>query len=179
MADTITGTVGGSVSANRTYASGIFNGQTVGWQDTVSAAFRTSGVTADSVDLAYVKRHTINTNSSVTINLSSATGDDGAVSNFVRVRAVCVRNRSTTDTNKVSVDNTVSNPFTGFLAANSTAYVYPSTATSQNTIQNSGFTSFTAPGTTGATVNSGVNLKIANGTNANIDVDVVILGCSA
>lgn len=175
MADTVTGTVGGQVSYTRTPGSGIFTGKAQAWQDTFQFAARVSGVLADQCDLAYVKRHVVGATSSVVIDLTAAVGDDGVTSHFARVRAIAIRNASTTDGQPVTLDNAgqTTNPFTGLLNSAGVVTVAPSTA------GNTGFLILAAPNTTGAAVGTGVNVRVSNPNAASVTVDVVILGCSA
>lgn len=179
MAAAITGEAGGLVRAARVPDTGIYNGKTDEWSDTLKAIFRVSGVAADQVDLRYVKRHTFVASVAQTINLGAAVGDDGITSTFSRVRAIAIRIRGGNDASSLTIDNAgATTPFTGFLNAAGTLKVLPSTVNSDGSINNSGFVILTAPSTTGAAVGSGVNLRLLPSAHA-FDADVMILGCSS
>ncbi len=181
MAATVTAGVSASINAKRRPDSGFYEGKDDDASLILSATLRESGTTADKCDLRYVKRLTFTAGIAQTIDLASATGDDGVVNAFAKVVAMAIRVRSTTPMARLTIDNAgATNPFIGFLNSAGTLYVYPSTLDADGaSLKNNGFLLLVAPNDPAAPVDAThKNLRLLPSSH-NFTADVVILGRSA
>lgn len=173
MAASLTGQTQPTLSFQLTPASGFLANS----QITVADSYLTQfgyGHLADQCDLVYAASITFVTSTPQTLDLTSLTDVVGGAVNFARVRLVAIKNLSTADAAVLTVGNSVTNEWDGFLSAAGTLKVFPSSANNPK----GGWVILTAPNTTGIVVDSThKTLKLDPGANA-FTVNVIIAGGS-
>lgn len=176
---TVTGSIYANPSFNQTPTTGFLAGVALPVNATIQAVFRAAGVAADQVNLIHARTYTFVSATAQTIDLTALTDIVGGTVNFARVRLVAIRVKSTTDAARLTVGAAATNAWEGFLSPAGTFTVFPSTANSDGTVNNSGFFIMGAPNTTGVVVSGSTkSLKMLPSAHA-FDVDVIIAGCDA
>ena len=160
----------GKINVATALSNDVDAGSASSSQDNTVTIKLTNGTTADKADLTWTDQRTLADSATEELDLAGSLASAfGASLTFARVKAIMVKNESTTQV--LTVGGAASNAFEGWISSGGTITVRPG-----------GAVAFYAPDVTGYEVTAGTGdlLKVANGAAGDATTyTITVVGCSA